>query len=202
MAAAAARTTRMRLSFSAISISVRPVSFSTAASARIASGSNGMRVMRSFQQEVRHGGQRQRVAADAETADHADGGLRDVGVLTEFLAPVDVGDVHLDHRQVGRQQRVHQRDRGGGVAGGIDHDALGAAAAFLHPGDQLALAVGLAEVDGEPELVGGFRAELLHVVERGAAVKLRLAQARACSCSGRSARRPGAGMPIETLGRA
>ena len=53
----------------------------------------------------------------------------------------------------------------------------GAAAAFLHPGDQLALAVGLAEVDGQAELLGGLGAELLHVVERGAAVEMRLAQA-------------------------
>ena len=47
----------------------------------------------------------------------------------------------------------------------------GAAAAFLHPGNQLALAVGLAEIDGQPELLGGFGAELLHVVQRGAAVE-------------------------------
>ena len=118
-----ARTTRMRLSFSAISISVRPVSVSTAASARIASGSNGMRRHASAPSLSASSSsaiavQRQRVAADAAagrsrpTAD-----LGDVGVLAELLAAVDVGHVHLDHRQFDGQQRVHQRDGGGGVAG-------------------------------------------------------------------------------------
>ena len=131
-----------------------------------------------LEQNVRHAPvQRQRIAAHAQAADHADRGLGNVGVLTEFLAAVDIGDVHLDHREIAGEQRVHQGDRGGGVAGRIDHDALGAAAAFLHPGDQLALAVGLAEVDGEAEAVGGFGAQLLDVVERGAAVEMRLAQA-------------------------
>ena len=41
---------------------------------------------------------RERIALDAEAADHGLGGQRDVGMMAEGLARMDVGDVALDHR--------------------------------------------------------------------------------------------------------
>src|SRR4028118_1690903 len=72
--------------------------------------------------------------------------------------------------------RVRARARVGGVAGGVDDDAGGPAAALLHPVDQLALGVGLSEINGEAERLRSFGAEGLQVVQRRGAVLLRLAQ--------------------------
>ena len=62
------------------------------------------------------------------------------------------------------------------IAGRIDDDACGAAAALLHPGNQFALAIGLPEVDGEPKLLGGLGTQRLDIIERGAARKMRLSR--------------------------
>ena len=84
----------------------------------------------------------------------------------------------LDRRQADRQQRVEQRDGGVGIAARVDQDAARPAAAFLHPGHQFALAVGLAEVDGDVEPLGRLHADLLHVVQRRPAVDRGFAQAQ------------------------
>ena len=70
------------------------------------------------------------------------------------------------------------RDRGVGEAGRIDHDAGGLlGAGLLNPVDDLALVVRLPELDREAVRGRGLAAELLDVLERGAAVDLRLARA-------------------------
>ena len=52
------------------------------------------------------------------------------------------------------QHRVHDGDGGAGEAGGVDEQAVGGGAGFLHPVDELAFVVGLAEVQQQP---GAFR---------------------------------------------
>ena len=88
--------TRMRPSLPSISISVRPVSARMVGQrADRRRGRTGFAARHASRPRVSVrpcARQRQRVAADAEAADHADGGLGDVGVVAECLAPVDVGD--------------------------------------------------------------------------------------------------------------
>src|SRR6202521_1296758 len=130
------RATRTRMPFCSISISSRPVSSSRSASSWISSrsiatlslciGLFGSCMARSAPGgRADHGGKPddgERVALDAEAADHGARRARDVGVLAEALAGVDVADMHLDDRNLHRQDRVENRHRGRGVAGGIDHD--------------------------------------------------------------------------------
>ena len=60
-------------------------------------------------------------------------------------------------------------------AAGLSTTAAPVSAASCSQPDQLALVVGLADVDLEPELGGGLAAGRGQVVERGGAVDLRLA---------------------------
>src|SRR6185437_7512578 len=110
-----------------------------------------------------------------EAADHRLGRLGDVGVLPEFFARVDIGDVDLDDRNFQRQQRVKNGDRGGGVARRIEQQAgclLGAR--FLDPVDQFAFHIRLPEYHVEAETLGGRAAKFLDIGEGGAAVFFRL----------------------------
>ena len=91
---------------------------------------------------------RKRVAVDAEAADHGLGDRRDVGMLAEVLARMDVGDVDLDHRQLHGQSASRIATEVWRVGGRVDDDAGGLlGAGLLDPVDQLALVVGLAEFD-------------------------------------------------------
>src|SRR5665213_1934711 len=165
--AGASRTTRMRRSPTAYSISLRPVSSSSAASARMRSPSTarspGFAITRSpisrlpiGGDEARHRLQRQEIALAAQTADHAGRGEADIGAMAEALAPEDVGDVHLDDRQGGSAQRVENGNGGMCIAAGIDDDTVGRFARLLDPIDELPLVVRLAEVDGEAERGGAL----------------------------------------------
>src|SRR5207237_304941 len=102
--------------------------------------------------------------------------LRDVGVMAVFLALMNVGDVHLDRRNLHREDGIEDRNRRRRVAGRIDHDAGGIVRLrLMNPVDDLALAVGLAEFDGEIEAARSVAAQLLHLGERGMPVFLGLA---------------------------
>ena len=88
--------------------------------------------------------------------------------MAEFLAGVDIGDVHFDGRNFHRHQGVMQRDRGVRIAAGIDDDPGGLLGVRLVDEiDQFAFVIGLPAVGLEAELRGGLRAELLDVGEPG-----------------------------------
>src|SRR5665213_729891 len=186
--AGASRTTRMRRSPTAYSISLRPVSSSSAASARMRSPSTarspGFAITRSpisrlpiGGDEARHRLQRQEIALAAQTADHAGRGEADIGAMAEALAPEDVGDVHLDDRQGGSAQRVENGNGGMCIAAGIDDDTVGRFARLLDPIDELPLVVRLAEVDGEAERGGALEAGFLDIGEGLVAIGLGLPHA-------------------------
>ena len=96
-------------------------------------------------------------------------------MMAEFLALVDVGNVHFDDRPVEGVQRVEDGDGGVGEGGGVDDDAGGASAASMNPVDDLVFAVALAELDREPEFGSDAAAVRLDVGQRLAAIDLRLA---------------------------
>src|SRR5262249_17091891 len=187
-APAACRATRRRRPSCSTSISLRPNSSSKAVSSRIASSS--IAILRSepscdlgatasaLGRCADHGGKPadcECVAADAEAADHRARGLRNIGIVAEALARVDVGDVDLDHRNAGREDGVEDRDRGGGVAPRIEHDAHRLLARLLDPIDQRALVIRLAKLDPKAEALGRLAAQPLDVGKRGVSVFFRLA---------------------------
>src|SRR5579875_233341 len=183
--AGALRTTRMRRSPCAYSISLRPVSSSSAASARTRSPStvrslcfviDADSIAVRFEQP-RHRLERQQIALGSEAADHTGRGATHQRTVPESLAAVNVGQVHLDDRQLGRKQGVENRDRGGGVAGGIDDDAVGVLARLLDPLDELAFLIRLPEIDRETEHRAALHARLLDIGERVAAIGFGLAHA-------------------------
>ena len=96
-------------------------------------------------------------------------------MVTETLAGVDVADMHFDRRNLHRDQRVMQRDRGVRIAAGVDDDAGRLLRVRLVDEiDQLALAVGLPAIGLQAELRRRFHAQLFDIGERRVAVGLRL----------------------------
>ena len=96
-------------------------------------------------------------------------------MMAERLAPVHIGNVHLDDRACERVERVEDGDRGVGEGGRIDDDAGDPLASRVYPFDNLVLAIALMELDLKPELGPNAPAIRLDVGQRLAAVNLRLA---------------------------
>src|SRR4051812_24874862 len=99
-------------------------------------------------------------------------------MMAKVFAREDVADVHLDHRHLHRRDCIANRDRGVSIAAGVEHDA----GSFLCPGlmdpiDQLPFVVRLPEFEVELVLLGAVAAEPFHVLQRRAAIGLRLARA-------------------------
>src|SRR6185312_1756947 len=59
---------------------------------------------------LRGGAHRRLVAIGAETGDHADRDVGEVGMAAERLARLGVGKMYLDERHPDRQHRIAQRD--------------------------------------------------------------------------------------------
>jgi hypothetical protein len=97
--------------------------------------------------------------------------------LPELLARVDVREVHLDHRQLARDQRVAQRHTRVCQPAGVDDDRAVRAARRLDAVDQLALVVGLERLHGRAALGRQLAQARVDLGQGGAAVDLRLALA-------------------------
>jgi hypothetical protein len=83
----------------------------------------------------------------------------------------------LDHRHADRRDRVAQRDRRVGVAAGVEQYGLGARLArFVEPVDEVALVIGLADVERDAQFVRPRGEGGGDVVERVAAIDFWLAQ--------------------------
>src|SRR3546814_12084204 len=54
------------------------------------------------------------IALRAQTADHGVGHLRHIGVMSEGLAPMTVGEMHLDQREADREEGIERKS---GVSG-------------------------------------------------------------------------------------
>ena len=82
-----------------------------------------------------------------------------IRMMPETLAGVDVADVHFDGRDLHPDQCVVQRDRGVGIAAGIDDDAGHLLdAGLVDEVDQLAFAVGLTAIGMQAKLRRRLRA--------------------------------------------
>ena len=98
-------------------------------------------------------------------------------VPVQLVAGMDIGDVHLEDRALEYLHGVEDRDRGEGVAGGIDDQRVGAGARGLDQIDQHALMIGLLERQFGAGKGSEFLAGLLDRIERGRAVDMRLPDA-------------------------
>src|SRR4030081_2466474 len=76
-----------------------------------------------FVEQMREPSQRQRVSLRSESGDHAVGALRNKGMVAEFLALVDVRDMHLDNDAGEAIERVEDRDRRMGERSGVDQNS-------------------------------------------------------------------------------
>ena len=83
------------------------------------------------------------VAGRSEAHDLPAGGRGDEVLAAPLLAGVDVGDVHLDHREGDRLQAVVQRVARVGEGAGVDDEAAGLLAVLLDEVDEGALVVRL-----------------------------------------------------------
>src|SRR3954468_19458517 len=124
------------------------------------------------------------VAVRAEAGQDAGRRKRDVGVMPEGLALVDVRDVALDDRHLAGVQRIQDGDRGMGEGAGVEDDAGGGDAVFMDRVDDLVLAVALAEVDLEPE----FAREASALLRRRPGSRARRCATDACRAGSGSAR--------------
>src|SRR5690606_29224515 len=102
--------------------------------------------------------QRENVSLNAEPGDHPIGPKRDIGMVAERLAFMEIGDMNLEHRRVERVQRVENRDGCMGEGGGIDDDAGGRLSRLVDPVDDAVFRVRLVKADLEAELVRGLAA--------------------------------------------
>src|SRR5438270_346560 len=102
-----------------ICVTVPPRGSGPARSRAPLSGSSALRL---GADQSRQPGDGERITFDAKAADDRLRSLRDVGVVAEFLALMDVGDVHFDGRNANREDRIENRNRRGGVSRGVDYD--------------------------------------------------------------------------------
>ena len=103
---------------------------------------------------VRGGVQSKKIAVAAEAGNDPPGGAGNIGIVAELLALINIGQVHLDHRDAAGLQGIEDGYRRMGVAAGIENDGVEVPAALLNPVDQITFAVALAAVDGQAEFAG------------------------------------------------
>lgn len=117
------------------------------------------------------------VAVDPATDDHSGRDGRNVGVMPKAFTRVNVGDVDFDDRHVGGLDRVHNGDRGMRIGARVQDDPLRGGAGLLDPVDQIALVVGLPQLDFEAKTSGDGAGPGLDVAKRRRAIDRRLPQA-------------------------
>src|ERR1700674_290187 len=114
------------------------------------------------------------ISHKSEPRNHAAGGARGHAPGAEFLARVDIREVHLHDRERERLEAVEERQRVVGQGPGIDDDAGRAGGLLLQEVDDLALVVALEEADLEAQLLGFGAHGLVEVVEGARPVDVRL----------------------------
>ena len=130
-------------------------------------------------QSVQGGIHGQAVARRTQPQDHAFGEVREIGVVAEGLAPVDVGQVHFDEGQGNARKGIAQGHAGVREGARADDDELGAVGARgLHAVDQHAFVVAL-EGAQRGAAAGGVGDQIgVDLLQGGGAIDLRFADAQ------------------------
>ena len=113
----------------------------------------------------------------AEPSHHGRRGLRHKRLVVDLLALVHIGDVEFNLRAIKHLERIENCHGREGVAGRIDDDPGRLLAGRMDGLDNLALEVGLADVNGQAEFLGVGFAPGTNVIQCGRAVDLRLSLA-------------------------
>src|SRR6185369_7665612 len=95
-------------------------------------------------------------------------------VMAKALTLEDVRQMHLDDRQVGREECIEHRYRGVGQRTGVEDDAVGGFARLLYPVDELTFVVGLPKLDLQVEGRRSGEAPLLDIGQGVVAVNRRI----------------------------
>ncbi len=101
-----------------------------------------------------------------------------MGMVAEGFALVDVAQMDLNHGKLGRLEGIKDGNRGVAVGSCIDDDSRRLVARLKNPFDQFALPRRLPEVDPEAQFLGPGLDHFLDVLERHAAVNMRLTLAQ------------------------
>ncbi len=88
-----------------------------------------------------------------------------------------VRQMQFDHRNLGRADRIHQRDRRMGIGSGIQDHAVLSAARFVQCVDQDAFVIALHEIQRHANLLAMSPAHGLDIRECGRTIDLRLTRA-------------------------
>lgn len=117
-----------------------------------------------------------RVSVNAQSGNHGNRLVQEITVVSERLALVHVGDVHLDERDCRGQQRISDSHRGVRVGAGVDDNEANALFfGLVDPVNDEALGVVLVREQLGPIVLGNLGAGLLlEVGESGGAVFFRL----------------------------
>ena len=109
-------------------------------------------------EQVRKAAQRQRIPLGSKPGDHAIGAKRDIGVMAEFFALVNVRDMDFDDGGFEGIECVKDRNRRMCKCGRIDHDAGRNFSCLVNPVDDLVFAVRLVKAKFKSVLAGNLAA--------------------------------------------
>src|SRR5580704_14696720 len=129
-------------------------------------------------EQIRKTSQRQRIALSSKPRDYAVGAKRYIGVVTKFLALVDVRYVNFDDRRLEGVQCVEDRDRRMRECSRIDHDAACGFSCLVNPVDDLVFTVRLVKAKLKSELSGHPAAISLDISKSFMSVDVGLALAK------------------------
>src|ERR1700733_13191514 len=76
--------------------------------------------------------------------------------MAETLSGVNVGEMDLDDPRIRALDRVGESNRGVAIGAGVENDGFARTAGVLHPGDEIAFLVRLAEVQSDSMRFAGF----------------------------------------------
>src|ERR1700722_13112691 len=93
--------------------------------------------------QLRHPMQSQHVTLRAAARDNPGRDMRNERVMPEFLALMNVGDMHFQDWHIARFQRIQHGDRGVTERRRIDYDPTGDLSRFVDPVDDFVFAIAL-----------------------------------------------------------
>lgn len=117
--------------------------------------------------------QGRQVAINAQTADHADRLVGQIGVVTEWFALVHIGNMHLNERYGDSTQCIAQRNTGVGICRSVDDNESGIGAGCLDFFNQFAFVIALEAFASDTSFIGSLHECIMNVLQRLFSVHLR-----------------------------
>ena len=96
----------------------------------------------------------------------------------QFVAGMNIGNVHLDERSFEGLERIDQGNGGEGVGSGVHDQGIGLGAGRLNQIDQNSLVIGLVKLERDAQPLCKFAAARLDRRQRGGPVNVGLTHAQ------------------------